>query len=52
MDIWLQSSDYCGNLKLSICRNFEYPKFASEEGFKLVSCLSVTGIAVTKQDNI
>ena len=40
MAIWLKSSDYCGDMKLSICGYFEDPKFTSAEGFELISCLS------------
>ena len=32
---------FCGNLKVAICGNFEYPKIASAEGFELFSCLAV-----------
>ena len=31
----------CGNLKVSICGNFKYPKRASAEGFQLFSCLDI-----------
>ena len=42
MDIWMQYGDYCGNMKLSICGNFEYPKFVSAEEFELISCLLIS----------
>ena len=34
---------FCGNLKVAICGNFEYPKIASVEGFELFSCLTKCG---------
>ena len=41
---------FCGNLKVAICGNFEYPKIVSAEGFQLFSCLGTTTCQGTNTD--
>ena len=58
MDIWLRFSDFCGNIKLSICGNFKYLKLRLWKELNLshdhptTSMLSYTEVTISEPNTV